>query len=344
MPPDLAWAYRNRAKLAVGLDPEGSGTAIGLYGRGGNRIVDLLADCRVQTAASLRSLGTLRDWLDAEQLARPVGSVKYVDLREAAEGRQHLTLVFEATSAEGLSEAALDRLLERLPGLVGVSINLHPTASSYAFGPTTRTVRGRRSFEIDVAGPDGRHRRFEVPATGFFQVSTFALAAIHARMVRHLAGVRRLADLYCGVGLHGLTLASLLGQEAVSEACIIEVVGIDGNKPGLSCARRNADRLGVRARYKVGAVEQIWPGWSAESSVDGVVLNPGRSGCRPGVLQALLSRPNRAVYLSCEPTTQARDVAVLAERDWKVVGIVPFDLMPQTDQVEVLALLDPPAR
>ena len=72
----------------------------------------------------------------------------------------------------------------------------------------------------------------------------------------------------------------------------------------------------------------------------GVVLNPGRPGCRAEVLDAILAaRPGRVAYLSCNPETLARDLARLVAGGLGLDGVVPFDFMPQTDQVEALALL-----
>jgi tRNA/tmRNA/rRNA uracil-C5-methylase (TrmA/RlmC/RlmD family) len=72
----------------------------------------------------------------------------------------------------------------------------------------------------------------------------------------------------------------------------------------------------------------------------GVIVNPGRPGCRRAVLEALAPlRARRIAYLSCEPHTLARDLAILVRAGWSVRRIVPIDMMPHTDQVEALALL-----
>jgi 23S rRNA (uracil1939-C5)-methyltransferase len=73
-----------------------------------------------------------------------------------------------------------------------------------------------------------------------------------------------------------------------------------------------------------------------------VVVNPPRKGCAPAVLQALASlAPSRAAYVSCDPATLARDVAALARLGYEATRVVPVDMLPQTDHLEAVALLEP---
>lgn len=293
--------YRNRAKLAVArVDGE---VLIGLHRRGTAEVVDL-GDCPVHDDATRRVVAALRDWIAEHGLARPDGAVKYVDIREGV----HVTLVVSEQATLPLAS-----LRERLPALVGISVNVNPRDSSYPFGERTRTPWGERTF---MAGP------LEVPATGFFQVNADLLPAVHERMRAHLAGRGgRLLDLYCGVGTHGLSLAAEFD----------DLLGVERSTPAISCARRNADRLGVAGRFVAAPVTPR----VLEAPIDAIVLNPGRAGADAATLDALPRVP--IAYLSCEPATLARDLARLGR---PIDAVVPFDFMPQTDQVESLALID----
>jgi tRNA/tmRNA/rRNA uracil-C5-methylase (TrmA/RlmC/RlmD family) len=293
-------AYRNRAKLAVATR-QGE-VHVGLHRRGTEDVVDL-AECRVQSESTASALPAIRDWLAEHRLASPEGPVRHVDVREADDGRHHVTVIVRR-EPDDAPELAVASLVARLPTVVGVSVNFNPARSSYVFGEKTRTVHGERTFLTSVQGIPGP--AFEVPAGGFFQVSTDLL---------------------------GLSLARRVDANSV--------VGVEENPAAASCARRNAHRHGIDARYLTGRVERTLGDIDARGS-NPVVLNPGRAGCRPAVIEWLRSiRASRIAYLSCNPESLARDLAALVEGPWTVERVVPFDLMPQTDHVETLALIAP---
>jgi len=321
--------YRNRAKLAVAR--EAGGVRIGLFRRGTNRIVDL-APCRVQRPVLQEAISRLRAWLEDHRLARPDGPVIYLDLREAADHGCHVTLVLDGESA--VPEAsALDALAEGWPGLAGIAVNFGDARSSFPMGPVTRPVRGAASFLAPLPSPDGPDHLFEVPPAGFFQVAPSALPAVHDRMASFLDGDCALHDLYCGVGVHGLAVAARSFPPP-------RVVGVEESEPLVVAARRNALRMGVAAHYEAGRVEERLASLAAWEPATRVILNPGRAGCRPRVVDELIAgRAARLAYLSCNPDTLARDLTGLLEGGFDLVRALPVDLMPQTDQVEVLALL-----
>jgi 23S rRNA (uracil1939-C5)-methyltransferase len=86
-----------------------------------------------------------------------------------------------------------------------------------------------------------------------------------------------------------------------------------------------------------GRAEEILP--SLEVKISKVVLDPPRSGCKPEVVQALLRlAPERIVYVSCDPTTMARDGVPLSEGGYHLVEVQPLDMFPQTFHVETVSL------
>jgi len=316
--------YRNRAKLSVVV--AGGSVRAGLHRRGTNEVVDL-EPCRVHAPALSAKLPEFKNWLGRYDLATPSGPVKHLDMRLAENDGIHLTLVV-GLAEDRLPDLPLDDLAALVPRIVGVSVNFNPRSSSYVFGPVTRTLLGSRTFMAPLPSHDGGAISFEVPATGFFQVAPAQLPPIHGLIGKHLGTGGALLDLYCGVGVHGLALGGS------------PVVGIEESPAAAACARRNAHRLGVEARYASGPVEKLLPEEIARIAPVGVILNPGRSGCRRTVLEGLEpGRARRIAYLSCEPRTLARDLAVLVRAGWNVRRIVPIDMMPHTDQVEALALL-----
>jgi 23S rRNA (uracil1939-C5)-methyltransferase len=332
LPAPEPWRYRNRAKLAVA----GSGDVvrIGLYQRGTNRIVDL-APCVVQRPVLQRGLENVRRWLAMHGLAAPAGPVFYVDLREMSGGRFHATFVVAANDARA-ARVPYDDLLAACTELGGIAVNLGDSASSYPMGETTHIVSGGETFDAPLSDEGGELASFAVPVSGFFQVATSLVPEVHRRMHAHLGDDGALYDLYCGVGVHGLMI------ERDRPARSPGIVGIEESPAACAAARANAERFGVPARYLAGRVEDRLAGALAEQASTRFVLNPGRSGARSPVLELLRAiRGARIAYLSCNPETLARDLAALTTKSGlRTRRVTPLDLMPQTDHVEALALLD----
>jgi 23S rRNA (uracil1939-C5)-methyltransferase len=199
-------------------------------------------------------------------------------------------------------------------------------------------------------------RRFRVAAPAFFQVNTrregrapnFPSPEIAARFghlfpedgvsvaeTLVLLGLDRLdpqpddivVDAYCGVGTFSALLAPFVGQ----------VVGIEESPAAVKNAEQNCADL-PNLRFLAGKVEDVLPKLTERPTK--VLLDPARVGCERSVLDALIAAaPERIVYVSCEPATLARDLAILREGGYTLRSVQPLDMFPQTYHVESVALL-----
>ena len=139
------------------------------------------------------------------------------------------------------------------------------------------------------------------------------------------------ADLYCGTGTIGLTLASLSPQATVMGIEIVESAVRD------AVANRSRNHLS-NIRFRCGD--------SATAEAEGmhfdcVVIDPPRKGCSPEMIGALLRlNPQRIVYVSCNPATLARDAASLAEAGWSITRAQPFDMFPRTGHCECVVKME----
>lgn len=178
-------------------------------------------------------------------------------------------------------------------------------------------------------------KRMTIPGGGFFQANILLVERLVGEVVSmaSLAGGEAVADLYGGSGLFSL----FLGSRAGALFCV------EGDAEASRCARMNLDRCGfTAARCHNGDVGGILRSKFVVSGekVDVAVLDPPREGCTLGVIDALLSlHPERIVYVSCNPATQARDIKMLVTNGYCLCKVQPVDMFPQTAHVEAVALL-----
>jgi len=175
--------------------------------------------------------------------------------------------------------------------------------------------------------------RLSIAPAAFFQVNHAQAARIYA-LVRQWAALdrrRSALDLYCGIGGIALHLAQDAGQ----------VLGVEVVAEAVRSAQRNAELNGLgNCRFLAGdAAELIGDLQLPPGSV--AVVNPPRKGCEPEVLLALAAHPiERLIYVSCDPESLARDLALLKRHGFRLRQAQPVDMFPQTLHVETVALLE----
>ena len=200
--------------------------------------------------------------------------------------------------------------------------------------PDTRPNARTSVREVVVA--DGVERTYRVAAAGFWQVHREAPATLVSAVLRGVGDVSgaTVLDLYAGAGLFTAALADAVGPTG-------EVVSVEGDARAVRDARRNLhDRTNVELH--VGDVGRVLTGEQDSASdvvhADVVVLDPPRAGAGRRVLDAVTAlRPERLVYVACDPAALGRDVALLAAAGYGLVDVDGYDLFPMTHHVEAVA-------
>lgn len=319
LPSPLIAGYRNRAKMAVGLSRHGGG-AIGYFRTGTREIVDAVA-CGVLVPELLETTQRLREFLlTAKNVPR---ELRHIDVRCGDDPkRQHLILVFRAAESPRIP---IERLRKVCPKVDGISINLNPSSGPQVLRGPILHLWGAREVWVTHA-----RTRMRVSPGSFFQANLAMLPAVHERMAAFLEGGRRLADLYAGVGTHGLALREAFGR----------VLFVEGTRSAIGDLKATVRAHGIGNADIVPASVERSLEKIGSAAPDAIVLNPARTGAEASVLAAVAASPAKKIaYLSCEPVTLARDLDLLGEAGFETVSVQPIDMMPQTRQVEALALL-----
>ncbi len=327
------WHYRCKAAVPFG---GGDGPVAGFFGRGTHRIVALPGEgCAIQHPTINAVVRAVRE-LAAERGIPPYdeatgrGLLRHVVARVGARtGEALAALVINGPALPGEADLAA-ALMEAVPALVGVVKNVNTARTNVIFGPHTAALAGRPYLVEKLGG-----LRFRISAQSFFQVNPLQAERLY-RLAIEGAGIAVddvVADAYCGTG--ALALLAARGAR--------RVYGIEEVPAAVADARENARTNGIaNVRFITGRVEDVLGGISAGGRAPAVIfLDPPRKGCARGALDACLAlRPRRVVYVSCNPATLARDLAILAaSRRYRVEGVQPVDLFPHTAHVECVAFL-----
>jgi len=149
-----------------------------------------------------------------------------------------------------------------------------------------------------------------------------------------LTGKETIIDAYCGIGTIGI----------VASKYAKKVIGIELNKDAVKDAIANAKRNGISNCYfheaDAGKFMLNLAQDTNDNEVDVVVMDPPRSGSTEEFLNSVAKlNPKKVIYISCDPTTQIRDIEFLKKKGYKVVECRPFDMFPFTEHIETVALI-----
>jgi 23S rRNA (uracil1939-C5)-methyltransferase len=326
----LPAGYRNKATYPVKLSATRQVQA-GYYQKSSHRLVNLNR-CPVQDERLNPFLAEIKQ--DIQQQGWPIydetthhGKIRHISVRVGRRtGEILLTLVSRSPDLPKLQEQA-QIWLERYPSLVGVCLNINRAKGNVIFGAETNTIAGRSECLEGFAGLE-----FKLRADTFFQVNTEAAEALLNVVMDELKlqGTEVLLDAYCGIGTFTLPLAQQVKQ----------AIGIEVHPASVTQAQENAQLNDItNIEFQIGTVETILP--QLEITPDLVLLDPPRKGCDRVVLETLIQmQPAKIVYISCKPTTLARDLKFLCQTGgYQLTRVQPADFFPQTSHVECAAFL-----
>ena len=324
--------YRARVKLVV-RSTSGE-VATGLYVPGSHRVIDI-SSCPVHP----RPVNQVTRYLKSKLLELRIvpyderndsGQLRYVDLRYSF-ARRELSVTLVTRHREFPQGMALARSLSRkFSFITGVIQNINEQRGNVIWGDRYHVLSGRDSLLEQVGG-----LKFAFPA-GVFSQANLSTAKKLYDMVAEMAalsGRENVVDLYCGVGPISIYLAGAARL----------VWGIDDGSLSIDTAKQNARRNGIgNCRFVEGDVgEKIAEAQKTLGKIDRIVLNPPRKGVQPAAMDAILGvKAPKIIYVSCEPTSLARDLDKLVTHGYRIARLQPLDMFPQTEQVENVVLLE----
>jgi 23S rRNA (uracil1939-C5)-methyltransferase len=257
-------------------------------------------------------------------LPRP-GRVGYVH----REKRQHVEIDRCLLMADWINEA-VEKLQGKVAETTQLSLRYGVNTGDWLLQPTfvenvMPMASGQKHYTEELLG-----HRFQVSSPSFFQVNTHQAERMMTRVIEalELTGDETIVDAYAGVATFAVLLADHVKRAIAVEESASALVDARVNVAGVA---------NVELRH--ARTEDVLAELVAEG-VDAIILDPPRTGCMPGTIEALLdSPPRRIVYVSCDPETLARDLALLTAGPFILDSVTPVDMFPQTQHVESVSIL-----
>ena len=325
------WHYRNKAQAAFA--PGRGGIVCGLYQSSARRVLpvqdcpiqDPLANQIINTACRLAASMKIQPW---DPIAGR-GLLRHILVRQAFATGQILVALVTSHPAFPARKHLAEALAEAFPQITTIVHNVCP-GPPMVLGEQETALLGPGYIEDVLCGCV-----FRISARSFYQINPSQAQTLYLRAIdlAGLTGSETAIDAYCGIGAIGILAAS---------AGAADVVGVEINPDAVRdavCCARMAGLKNIRfvrddaSRFMARMAED---GLSA----DVVFMDPPRQGSDRIFLSALARlAPQRVVYISCNPVTQARDVAFLARQGYRIRAIQPVDMFPHTNHIENIVLL-----
>ncbi|HEY9179843.1 MAG TPA: 23S rRNA (uracil(1939)-C(5))-methyltransferase RlmD [Candidatus Baltobacteraceae bacterium] len=319
-------AYRNKMSLVV---EHGAGLPkLGFYQQRSHDLVPI-AGCPIVMPQLNMHIMRLN-----EAIAQPSMTAAFADTRHivarTAKATDQTVITFTTEQPSSALAAVAPALMRMLPGAVGITNSYDLSSQNAIIGRKHILLHGIAQIEELIAGV-----RYRVSPGSFFQVNVEIVGRIFEFMNPGLQVPRKIVDLYCGTGTFSLYFAKL-GSE---------VLGVEENPQAIEEANENAalNALKGSVRFVCSRVEDaVRHGEVRERLRDAqiVFLDPPRKGSDEVTLGAVADSgvPN-IWYLSCDPSTLARDLKFLAAKGYRLGVVQPFDMFPQTGHIETLVTL-----
>jgi len=324
--------YRNKVHGIFGRDKKGN-VFTGIYEEKSHRIVSV-EDCGIEDEKATAILKTLcvlakQFKLQVYDEDRETGLLRHALIRVGRRtGEIMVTLVTSSPILPSKNNFTKE-LLRLHPEITTVVLNVNPKHTSMVLGERNIPLRGKGYIEDVLCG-----MRFRISPSSFYQINSEQTERLYQKAIEFakLTGKERVIDAYCGIGTIGICAAAKAG----------EVLGVELNKDAVKDAIGNAklNQLKNVRFYNDDAGKFMVNMARNRERADVVIMDPPRSGSTPEFIESVnVLKPQRVVYVSCDPVTLKRDLELFAKLGWKAEKIQPVDMFPYTRHVETIVLL-----
>ncbi len=317
-------SYRNKIETPLTSDYK-----VGFYAAKTHRVI-ASNNCKLENPALSPILDTITAWLSEHRItiydeAVGIGLLRHIYLRVGEKsGEISLTLVINGKTLPN-TESFVRTIREQHENVVSILLSHNEENTNVILGKTSTLLYGKDEIEDTLCT-----LRFRLSHRSFYQVNGNMAEKLYqkAAELAELKDSDTLVDLFCGVGTIGLFMLKEYGAK--------RLIGVEIIPEAVENAKRNAELNGIEnASFLCGNANR-----TELDAADVIVVDPPRKGCEESLLARIAGiNPRKLIYISCNPDTLARDVAILRKYGFTADTVYPFDLFPRTGHVEAIVCL-----
>ncbi len=325
--------YRNKVHAVFGEDRKHNAIS-GIYEAGSHRIVPV-DNCLIENERADAIIVSIRGLLKSFKI-RPYnedtgyGLLRHVLIRTGHATGQIMVVLVLASPVMPSKNNFVKALLKLHPEITTIVVNVNNRSTSMVLGDKEQVIYGKGYIEDVLCG-----KHFRISPKSFYQVNPVQTEKLYGKALEYagLKGTEVVVDAYCGTGTIGMIASDKAGK----------VIGVELNGDAVKDARINAKRNGIRniQFYQNDAGKFLVEMAEQQAKVDVVLMDPPRSGSSEAFLSSIARiKPQKVVYISCNPDTLVRDLQYLTKYGYKVQRGVGVDMFPFTDSLEAVILLN----
>lgn len=329
---EYPFRYRNKAQFPI--QKENGKLKIGFYKKKSHDVIDM-DKCVIQHELNDKIIGILRMFIEKNNISiydenTNKGLLRHIVTKIGFTTKEVMVVLVATKSEIPHIEEFLKDLKNNIEGFKTLVVNVNDKKTNVILGRKNKKIYGNGKI-IDTIGT----LKFEISPLSFFQVNPVQTEVLYNKALEYadIGENDTVFDIYCGIG----TISLFLAEKAK------KVYGVEIVEDAIRDAEKNAEINGIEnVEFYVGKAEETVPMlYKGGKKANIVVVDPPRKGCDEKVLDTIVSmEPERVVYVSCNPSTLARDLKYLDERGYKCVKAQPVDMFPHSVHVETVALIE----
>ena len=324
--------YRNKVQAAFGRTKSGK-IISGVYQSGSHRIV-MVDSCMTEDVTADEIIVDIRNMIPKFKIwtydeDKGTGFLRHVLVKRGFTSGEVMVVLVGASGYFPMKKKFVAALLENHPEITTVVLNINPKDTNLVLGDREEVLYGNGYIEDTLCGCV-----FRISPKSFYQINPVQTEKLYNKAMEfaRLDKDTTVIDAYCGIGTIGLVAAKTAGN----------VVGVELNPDAVKDAISNCKRNGMKnARFYCDDAGEFMQALAENGeSADVVFMDPPRSGSSKKFIDSLTAmKPERVVYISCNPETLARDLQFITKKGYGVKKIQPVDMFPHTTHVETVCLL-----
>ncbi len=328
---DTTEHYRNKAQYPLAVQ---DGKAVcGFYAQRSHRVIPV-HDCALQPEIFSSITHDILDYIDSKKLSvydevSGNGLLRHIYLRRGTHSGEIMVCIVARKDVSRQLSSLCRNLTEKYSDIKSIILNINPKRTNVILGEKCITLWGNDHINDTMCG-----NSIQISPLSFYQVNTVQAEKLYAKALEYASPstTDTIADLYCGAGTIGLSMAHKAGK----------IIGVEIVPDAVKNAQFNAKMNNIsNAEFYAGDAGNVFAELSKKGcSPDIIILDPPRKGCSEDTLRTVTNAaPQKIVMISCNPSTAARDAKLLSQHGYNTVKVCGADLFPRTRHVECVVLM-----